>query len=145
MHHLDELERHISEIESERGGKGKGGIVSVNQIELHPWLSHTEIANWCSQRGIAVEAFCPIVRGTRFEEPSVIKLAEKYSKTPAQVLIRWSIDKGYIPLVKSVTPERIVANAEVFDFALTPEEVEELETDEYSPVSWNPTRSKLED
>lgn len=92
-----------------------------------------------------MEAFCPIVRGTRFEEPSVKKLAEKYSKTPAQVLIRWSIDKGYIPLVKSVTPSRIVANAEVFDFELTAEEVQELETDEYSPVSWNPTQAKLED
>ncbi|KAJ6006115.1 oxidoreductase [Penicillium sp. IBT 35674x] len=145
VHHLDELEQHISELEAERGGKGKGGTVSINQIELHPWLAHSEIADWCSKRGIAVEAFCPIVRGTRFEEPSVKKLAEKYSKTPAQVLIRWSIDKGYIPLVKSVTPSRIVANAEVFDFALTAEEVQELETDEYSPVSWNPTRAKLEE
>ncbi|KAJ5946326.1 oxidoreductase [Penicillium verhagenii] len=145
VHHLDELEQHISELEQERGGKGKGGIVSINQIELHPWLAHPEIVNWCGKRGIVVEAYCPIVRGTRFEEPSVKKLAEKYSKTPAQVLIRWSIDKGHVPLVKSVTPSRIAANAEVFDFALTPEEVQELETDEYSPVSWNPVRSKLED
>lgn len=144
VHHLDELERHIGELESERG-PGKGGIVSINQIELHPWLAHNEIADWCKKRGIVVEAFCPIVRGTRFEEPAVKKLALKYGKEPAQILIRWSLDKGHIPLVKSVTPSRIASNAEVFDFALTEEEVKELESNGYEPVSWNPTRSKLED
>ncbi|KAJ5713022.1 oxidoreductase [Penicillium malachiteum] len=145
VHHLDELEQHIIDLETERAGKGRGGIVSVNQIELHPWLAHKEIAEWCEKRDIIVEAFCPIVRGTRFEEPSVKKLADKYSKTPAQILLRWSIDKGHVPLVKSVTPSRIASNADVFDFTLTAEEVQELETDEYSPVSWNPTTSKLEE
>ncbi|KAJ5719197.1 oxidoreductase, partial [Penicillium malachiteum] len=145
VHHLDELEQHIIELETERGGKGRGGIVSVNQIELHPWLAHKEIVEWCEKRDIVVEAFCPIVRGTRFEEASVKKLADKYSKTPAQILLRWSIDKGHVPLVKSVTSSRIASNADVFDFALTAEEVRELETDEYSPVSWNPTTLKLEE
>ncbi|KAJ5697381.1 oxidoreductase [Penicillium malachiteum] len=144
FHHLDELEQHIIELETERGGKGRGGIVSVNQIELHPWLAHKEIVEWCEKRDIVVEAFCPIVRGTRFEEPSV-KLADKYSKTPAQILLRWSIDKGHVPLVKSVTSSRITSNADVFDFTLTAEEVQELETDEYSPISWNPTTLKLEE
>lgn len=145
VHHLDELERHISELETERGGKGKGGIVSINQVELHPWLARKDIVDWCTKRGIFVQAYCPVVRGQRFEEPMVKQLAEKYGKTPAQVLIRWSLDKGFIPLPKSVTSSRIIANADVFDFALTPEEVSGLETDEYSPVAWNPTLSKLED
>lgn len=101
--------------------------------------------DWCSQRGIFLEAYCPIVRGVRFDEASVQKLADKYGKTPAQVLIRWSLDQGYIPLPKSVTPERIVANADVFDFSLTEKEVRELETDEYSPVAWDPTVSTLEE
>ncbi|KAJ5279696.1 oxidoreductase [Penicillium angulare] len=145
VHHLDELEEHISELEADRGGKGRGGVVSINQIELHPWLAHSEIVDWCKKRGILVEAFCPIVRGTRFDEPLVQQLAEEYLKTPAQILIRWSIDKGHVPLVKSVTPSRIASNAEVFDFSLTEDEVQELETDEYGSISWNPTRSTLED
>ncbi|KAJ5152137.1 oxidoreductase [Penicillium capsulatum] len=145
VHHLDELEQHIRELEAERGGKGKGGILSINQVELHPWLARQDIATWCAQRGVYIEAYCPVVRGSRFEEPVVKQLAAKYGKTEAQVLIRWSLDKGFIPLPKSVTPSRIVANGDVFDFALTPDEVRELETDEYSPVAWNPTISKLED
>lgn len=145
VHHLDELERHISELEAERGGKGKGGVLSINQVELHPWLTRKDIVGWCEQRGVYVQAYCPVVRGTRFEEPVVKKLAAKYGKTEAQVLIRWSLDKGYIPLPKSVTPSRIVANADVYGFALTPEEVAELETDEYSPVAWDPTISTLEE
>lgn len=73
------------------------------------------------------------------------KLADKYGKTTAQVLIRWSLDKGFIPLPKSVTPERIVANADVYDFSLTAEEVQSLETNEYSPVAWDPTVTKLDE
>ncbi|GLI74357.1 hypothetical protein PoHVEF18_002594 [Penicillium ochrochloron] len=145
VHHLDELEQYIGELEAERGGKGKGGVISINQVELHPWLARKDIVDWCTQRGVALQAYAPIVRGARFEEPSVKKLADKYNKTPAQVLIRWSLDKGFIPLPKSVTPSRIIANADVYDFKLTTEEVQELETDEYSPCAWDPTVTKLED
>jgi diketogulonate reductase-like aldo/keto reductase len=145
VHHLDELEQHIRDLEAERGGKGKGGVISINQVELHPWLARKDIVDWCTKHGVALQAFAPIVRGARFEEPSVKKLAEKYNKTPAQVLIRWSLDKGFIPLPKSVTPSRIIANADVYDFKLTPEEVQELETDEYSPCAWDPTVRKLEE
>lgn len=145
MHHLDELERHISELEAERGGKGKGGVLDINQVEVHPWLARKDIVDWCHKRGVFVEAYCPIVRGARFDEPAVQKLAKKYGKEPAQVLIRWSLDKGHIPLVKSVTSSRIVSNADVFDFALTAEEVKELETDDYSVISWDPTVAKLEE
>lgn len=145
VHHLDELEQHIRELEAERGGKGKGGVISINQVELHPWLARKDIVDWCTNHGVALQAYAPIVRGSRFEEPSVKKLAVKYNKTPAQVLIRWSLDKGFIPLPKSVTPSRIVSNADVYDFKLTPEEVQELETDEYSPCAWDPTVRKLEE
>lgn len=145
VHHLNELEQYIHELEAERGGKGKGGVISINQVELHPWLARKDIVHWCTQRGVALEAYAPIVRGARFEEPLVKKLADKYNKTPAQVLIRWSLDKGFIPLPKSVTPSRIIANADVYDFKLTPEEVQELETDEYSPCAWDPTVTKLEE
>ncbi|KAJ5246729.1 oxidoreductase [Penicillium chermesinum] len=121
VHHLNELEQHMCELEAERG-QGKGGVLSINQVEVHPWLARRDIVDWCHARGVFVEAYCPIVRGARFDEPVLQKLAKKYGKEPAQVLI-----------------------AGVYDFALTEEEVQELETDEYSPVAWDPTVAKLEE
>lgn len=144
VHHLDELETHIAELEVERGGKGKGGVISVGQWEIHPWCPRNDIGEWCAKRGIAVEAYSPLVRGKRWGEPVVKRVAEKYNVTEAQVLIRWSLQKGYIPLPKSVTPSRIQQNADVYGFELTPEEVKEVETDEYSPVGWDPNVSPLD-
>ncbi|KAK4163976.1 NADP-dependent oxidoreductase domain-containing protein [Cladorrhinum sp. PSN259] len=144
VQHLDELEKHISELEEERGGKGKGGVISVGQWEIHPWVARNDIVEWCTKRNIAVEAYCPLVQGKRWGEPVLKKLAEKYGKSEAQVLIRWSLQKGLVPLPKSVTSERIKANADVFDFELTEEEVRELQTDEYSYIGWDPTVEPLE-
>lgn len=90
VHHLDELEAYIKETESSEG-KGKGGVISINQVELHPWLARPDIVNWCKQRGILCEAYCPIVRATRNDDPLLAPLAKKYRKTPSQVLIRWSL------------------------------------------------------
>jgi len=146
VHHLDELEKHIAELKAERGGgEGKGGVLSLGQWEIHPWCVRSDIVDWCRARGVAVEAYSPLVRGERWGEPELKKLADKYGKSEAQILIRWSLQKGHIPLPKSVTPERISANAAVFDFELTPEEVKGLESTEYKPVCWDPTVSKLED
>jgi diketogulonate reductase-like aldo/keto reductase len=92
VHHLDELEAYISELESQNG-KGKGGEISVGQWEIHPWLERRDIVEWCKKRGVVVEAYCPIVRGSRFDEPILQPLVKKYGKTPAQVLIRWSLQK----------------------------------------------------
>lgn len=144
VHHLDELEKHIAELEEERGGKGKGGIISVAQHEVHPWCARNDIADWCAKRKIVLEAYCPIVRGKRFDDPTVKKLSEKYGKTPAQILLRWSLQKGYVPLPKSVTPKRIVENAEIYDFDLTKAEVDELESKEYAPIAWDPTTTGLD-
>lgn len=144
VHHLDELEGYIKQLETERG-PGKGGVISVGQWELHPWLTRPDIVKWCNERDIAVEAYCPIVRAERHDDPKVQELAKKHGKTPAQVLLRWSVQRGYVPLVKSVTPSRIEENAGIFDFALTDEEVEYLRTDEYSVCSWDPTVKPLEE
>lgn len=145
VHHLDELERHIAELEQERGGKGKGGVISVGQWEIHPWLPRNDIAEWCAKRNVAVEAYSPIVRGERWGEKAVVALAEKYGKSEAQILLRWSLQKGYIPLPKSVTHSRILENADLYNFELTPEEVAGLETKEYAPVCWDPTVSPIQD
>ncbi|KAF4119820.1 Aldo/keto reductase, related to diketogulonate reductase [Geosmithia morbida] len=143
VHHLDELEAYIKELEAERG-VGKGGVISVGQWEIHPWLVRDDIVKWCRDRNIVVEAYCPIVRGQRLDEPSVVELANKYAKTPAQILLRWSIQRGYVPLVKSVTPSRIEENAAVFDFELSDADVAALATKNYDVCSWDPTIEPLE-
>lgn len=95
VHHLDELESYIKELE-EKDGKGKGGEISVGQWELHPWLARPDIVEWCQKRSIVLEAYCPLVQGRRFEEPAVQSLAKKYNKTGAQILLRWILQKVYI-------------------------------------------------
>lgn len=144
VHHLDELETYIKELEKERGA-GKGGVVSVGQWELHPWLERPDIVEWCQKRGIVLEAYCPLVRGQRLEEKSLKPLIAKYQKTAAQILLRWSLQKGFVPLPKSVTPTRIEENADLFNFELTEEEMKSLSTGEYAPCAWDPTVSTLDD
>lgn len=143
VHHLNELEAYIKELEAERG-PGKGGVISVGQWELHPWLTRDDIVKWCRERNILLEAYCPIVRGERLDEPKVVELSKKYGKTPAQILLRWSLQRGFVPLVKSVTPSRIEENAGVFDFELSETDVGDLATTNYDVCSWDPTVEPLE-
>ncbi|PSS22243.1 hypothetical protein M430DRAFT_118551, partial [Amorphotheca resinae ATCC 22711] len=138
VRHLDEMEGYIKELEEERG-KGKGGVIDVGQWEIHPWLPRRDIVEWCQKRGIVVQAYSPLVRGTRLDDPLLQPLVKKYNKTAAQVLLRWSLQKGFVPLPKSVTLSRIEENADLFDFELTAEEMKSLETSEYSPCAWDPT------
>lgn len=143
VHHLDELEQYMRELEAQRG-PGRGGVLSVGQWEVHPWLTRPDIVRWCRERGVAVQAYCPIVRGERFGEPKVQALAARYGKTEAQIMLRWSLQRGYVPLVKSVTPSRIAENADVFGFELTEDEVEDMATGDYSPCAWDPTVEPLD-
>ncbi|ORY70115.1 NADP-dependent oxidoreductase domain-containing protein [Pseudomassariella vexata] len=144
VHHLDELEKHIAELEAERGGKGKGGILSVGQWEIHPWMPRHDIVEWSRQRGVAIEAYCPLVRGERWGDKALQDLAEKYGKSAAQILLRWSLQKGYLPLPKSITPSRIRDNAELYDFEISQEDMAKLETKEYAPCTWDPTTSAID-
>ncbi|KAH8673616.1 NADP-dependent oxidoreductase domain-containing protein [Xylariales sp. PMI_506] len=143
VHHLDELEAHIAELEAER--PGSGGVLSVGQWEVHPWCPRRDIVEWCAARGIAVEAYCPIVRGERFGEPVLRELAAKHARSEAQILLRWSLQKGYSPMPKSTSPERIRENAALYDFSLADEDMAKLELDVYAPCAWDPTKAKLED
>ena len=99
--------------------------------------------DWCRKRNIVIEAYCPLVRGERVSEPVLTKMSEKYGKTWAQILVRWSLQKGFVPLPKSVTPSRIEENAKVYDFELSQADMEEMETPKgrYEPCSWDPTTS----
>ncbi|CEJ91796.1 hypothetical protein VHEMI07487 [[Torrubiella] hemipterigena] len=143
VHHLQELEEYIKELEQERGA-GKGGVISVGQWELHPWLTRSDIVSWCEKRDIALQAYCPLVRGERLDDPKLVALSSKYGKTPAQILLRWSLQKGFVPLVKTVTPSRLTENADLYDFELSEEDMKDLTTEDYSPCAWDPTVEPLE-
>ena len=94
VHHLDELKEYIGELEAQHG-KGKGGEISVGQWELHPWLTRPDIVEWCKTNGVVAEAYCPLVRGKRFGDKQLQALVKEHGKTPAQVLLRWSLQKVY--------------------------------------------------
>jgi len=114
----------------------------INQVDLHPFMTRTDIVSICRQHGIALEAWAPLVRGYRFKHSSITGLARKYSKDPAQVLLRYSLQKGYIPLPKSSSNDRIRSNLNVYDFELTPEEIAHLDSlDEELVTDWDPTKS----
>ena len=96
----------------------------VNQIRLCPGDTQDETVNWCRDHGMVLEAYSPLGIGQIFEVPEMQKLAEKYQHSIAQVCIRWSLQRGYLPLPKSVTPSRIQENLKVFDFDLSDEDVQ---------------------
>lgn len=141
VHHLKELTSWIRETDAQHG-EGAGGVVSVNQIELHPWLARRDIVGWCRANGVLLEAYSPLVRGTRWDEPALREVARRAGRTEAQVLLRWSLQMGFVPLPKSVTEARVKENANVFGWELGADEMRLLETDEYSPCTWDPTTSK---
>lgn len=143
VHHLEEMKGHIKELEAERG-PGKGGVVSVGQWELHPWCARKDITEWCFANGVVVEAYSPLVRGQRLDDKLLAPIAKRTGKTPAQVLLRWSLQKGFVPLPKTVTKERILENSELYDFELSEEEMKTLDTGDYSPVCWDPTTTPLD-
>ncbi|KAF2711896.1 2,5-diketo-D-gluconic acid reductase A [Pleomassaria siparia CBS 279.74] len=140
VHHLDELETYIKSTD-EKEGAGKGGVLSVNQIELHPWLARKDIAEWCAKRNVILQAYSPLVRNTRSDDPLLVPLAKKYGKTATQILLRWSLQKGFVPLPKSVTKSRIEENAQLYDFELSEEDMKTLDTGVYEPCAWDPTVS----
>jgi 2,5-diketo-D-gluconate reductase A len=100
-----------------------GVVPAVNQIELHPLLPQRELRELHASLGIATEAWSPLGQGSLLENPTVASIAEAHGKTPAQVLIRWHVQLGNIVIPKSVNPERIVSNFDVFDFELGEQDV----------------------
>ena len=91
---------------------------AVNQIEVHPFLAQDEVRAFCHEHGIAVEAWSPIAQGAVLDDPTITEIAGRIGKSPAQVVLRWHIQRGDIIFPKSVTPERMKENFEIFDFEL---------------------------
>lgn len=99
----------------------------VNQIELHPWCQQRHVDAYCQKHGIIVEAYSPLVRNRKADDPTLAGLAKKVGKTPAQVLLRYCLQKNWVPLPKSDTPSRIKENTDIYDFDLTKEDMEALD------------------
>ncbi|MGL4972767.1 MAG: aldo/keto reductase [Culicoidibacterales bacterium] len=95
----------------------------VNQVELHPQLAQPELVAFCQAHEIAIEAWGPLMQGKIFEIDLFQTLATKYEKSIAQIAIRWHLQKGFIPMPKSITPSRIASNFDVFDFELSAEDM----------------------
>jgi len=105
----------------------EGGIAPmVNQIELHPLLTQEAVRGFDAEHNIATEAWSPLGHGRLLDHPAVTAIAEEQERTPAQVLLRWHIQLGNVVIPKSVTPERIRSNFEVFDFELSDEEMDRI-------------------
>ncbi|MFE6168563.1 aldo/keto reductase [Viridibacillus arvi] len=96
----------------------------VNQIEVHPYLTQVEVRDFCTANDIAVTAWSPLARGKIIDDAAITSIGQKYGKSAAQVVIRWHLQLGNIVIPKSVTPSRIKANAQVFDFELTNEDMQ---------------------
>jgi 2,5-diketo-D-gluconate reductase A len=114
----EHLERLISET---------GVTPAVNQIELHPRLQQTGLRHELAELGIATEAWSPLAQGGVLDDPEITGIAEAHEKTPAQAVIRWHLQLGNIVIPKSVTPERIIENLEVFDFHLSEAEMASID------------------
>ncbi|OCB45236.1 oxidoreductase [Mycobacterium vulneris] len=109
-----------------------GIVPAVNQVELHPLFPQNELREVHARLGIATEAWSPLGQGSLLSDPVITRIAQRHGKTPAQVLIRWHIHLGNIVIPKSVNPERIVSNFDVFDFDLDESDmaaIATLETD----------------
>lgn len=98
----------------------------VNQIEINPWLQRNKEVEFCRQHDILVESYSPLMLGRRFHEPQLLKLAHKYKCSAAQILLKWNLQKGYIPLPKSGNPQRIRENFNLDGIELADSEVESL-------------------
>lgn len=112
----------------------------VNQIELHPWLAQKELKTYCESRGIKIQAYSPLAHGQKTGDESLKPVADKHGKSIAQVLLRWSIQKGNIVLVKSVSPARIAENFSIFDFELDADDLKVIDAlDSNLRTCWDPS------
>eukprot|EP01080_Neovahlkampfia_damariscottae_P010245 gene10245-2664_t len=98
----------------------------MNQIELHPWNQRKSQLESCKKHGIVVEGWGPFSRGHILKDEAMIKIAEGYKKTVAQICVRWALQRGFITIPKSISEERIKSNSNVFDFEISKEDMEKI-------------------
>jgi 2,5-diketo-D-gluconate reductase A len=100
---------------------------TINQIELHSCFQQSDLRTWHAEHGMATEAWSPLAQGELLDNETIVRLAESHGKTPAQVILRWHLQLGNVAIPKSVTPERIRENIDLFDFELSDEELAAIE------------------
>lgn len=98
----------------------------VNQVEYHPHLAQNELLEFCKAEGIQMEAWSPLKQGELLSEPTIVEIAEKHKKSPAQVILRWDLQNEVVTIPKSIKEHRIIENADIFDFELSAEDMERL-------------------
>ena len=114
---IEHLERLAAETDT---------VPAVNQIEVHPYFTNEAVREYGQEHGIATEAWSPIAQGGVLEDSTITQIAERVGKTPAQVVLRWHIQRGDIVFPKSVTPSRLKENVELFDFELEQGDMDEI-------------------
>jgi methylglyoxal/glyoxal reductase len=101
-------------------------IPAVNQVEFSPYLYLENLLDMCRAKGILLQAWSPLLRGMKMNDPKLVRLAKKYNKAPAQILIRWALDLGISTIPKSATEARLKENFDVFDFSISQEDIAEM-------------------
>ncbi len=125
--HLEELPAHTET------------LPAVNQVEFNPYLFQKELMEYCFSKGIQLEAYCPLTRGEKLKDPGLASIALKYRKTPAQILIRWSLQHNLAVIPKSAKRERIMENSQVFGFSISEVDMRRLDGfNESYRVCWDP-------
>jgi diketogulonate reductase-like aldo/keto reductase len=102
-------------------------IPMVNQVEYHPKLTQKPLLAFCEKNNIQLEAWSPLMQGKILDNPVLVELGKKYDKSPAQIVVRWDLQNKVVTIPKSVTEHRIISNAEVFDFELTKEDMDNID------------------
>ncbi len=128
--------RHLEEI-----ARASATPPSVNQVEFHPFVYDPELLRHCERHRITVEAYSPLTRGRRLEDPRLAQVARARNRSPAQVLLRWGLQHGLVELPRSVREERIRENTGAFDFSLSDAEMATLDGfhDGQRVTAWDPT------
>ncbi|WP_100372189.1 aldo/keto reductase [Bacillus sp. FJAT-45037] len=114
IHHLEEL---LKEAEIKP---------MVNQVEYHPHLTQVELREYCEKAGIQLEAWSPLKQGELLEDETIKDIADTYRKSPAQIILRWDLQTNVVTIPKSIKEHRIIANADIFDFELSTEEMDRI-------------------
>lgn len=118
----------------------------VNQVELHPWNQQKKIVEYCQSKGVVVVAYSPLTQGRRLNDPTILTLAQKYGKSPAQIVLRWGIQKGFVVIPKSDKETRIIENKQIFGWGLSNEDIatidlldegQQANLGEWDPHAWD--------
>ncbi|OAL34169.1 hypothetical protein AYO20_06624 [Fonsecaea nubica] len=135
--------KHIEQLMTEQGVY----IEPVcNQIELHPWNQQRQLVSYCKAKGIVVVAYSPLTRGRRLNDATIVSLAEKYGRSPAQIVLRWGLQKGLVVIPKSDREHRIIENKGIFGWEISKEDVEVIDgldegqkanLGEWDPYAWD--------